>query len=68
MTTANTSPSANPPSHRMLTERQAADYCGFSFSTMRRLKATGEGPRCIRLSERRIAYRVTDLEAWLGSR
>ncbi|WP_244535014.1 hypothetical protein [Methylobacterium sp. UNC300MFChir4.1] len=35
---------------------------------MRRLIATGRGPRVIKLSDRRIGMRRADLEAWLAGR
>ena len=35
---------------------------------MDRWRAAGEGPRFIRLSARRIGYRLSDLRAWIESR
>lgn len=46
----------------------AADMLGISLSTLTRLRLAGRLPAPIRLSERRIAYRVADLESYLISR
>jgi hypothetical protein len=32
------------------------------------MRSCGSGPRFIQLSERRIAYRKSDVEAWLAAR
>ncbi|WP_370692842.1 helix-turn-helix transcriptional regulator [Methylobacterium sp.] len=48
-----------------------ADACGVagvSINTMRRLVTAGRGPRVVRLSERRIGIRRSDLDAWIESR
>jgi hypothetical protein len=36
--------------------------------TAQRWRATGQGPRYVRLGPRRILYRVADVEAWLAGR
>jgi len=51
-----------------VSEREAARRLALSPAQLRRLRAGGEGPRAVQLSERRIAYRVVDLEAWLEGR
>lgn len=52
----------------VLPPRAAADMLGISLSTLTRLRLSGRLPPPIRLSERRIAYRVADLEAFLSER
>jgi predicted DNA-binding transcriptional regulator AlpA len=52
----------------ILTQRQAAELLTLSERTMERLRVTGTGPRYIRLSRGRIAYREADLEAWVAAR
>jgi hypothetical protein len=32
--------------------------------TLQRLRAVGEGPPMVQLTQRRIGYRITDLSAW----
>ncbi len=53
---------------RMLTEKVVSAWLGVSLPSLQRMRANGTGPRFIRLSERRIAYRQSDVEAWLTAR
>jgi predicted DNA-binding transcriptional regulator AlpA len=48
----------------ILPEKQAAKECGFSVDTLRRRNAAGEGPKRIRLSERRWGYKRRHLHEW----
>jgi predicted DNA-binding transcriptional regulator AlpA len=58
----------------VVSERRAAELLGISQSTLIRLRRKKRdetdpvAPRWRRLSERRIGYRVVDLEAWAESR
>lgn len=54
--------------HRVLRTRDAAEFCGLSVSHFRRLHSRGEIPRAVRLSERRLGWRIGDLVAWISSR
>ncbi|MGT2486067.1 helix-turn-helix transcriptional regulator [Methylobacterium oryzae CBMB20] len=56
------------PTSIVLNFRAACEAASLSVSTMRRLIAAGRGPRVIKLSDRRIGVRRSDLEAWLASR
>jgi predicted DNA-binding transcriptional regulator AlpA len=53
---------------RVLTERDAAAFTSLSLPYFRRLRREGHGPRFLRLGERRLGYRVSDLKAWLETR
>jgi predicted DNA-binding transcriptional regulator AlpA len=53
---------------RVLSRRELIDLLGMSEQTFARLEARGEGPPKIRLSPRRIGYRVCDLKAWQDAR
>lgn len=53
---------------RVVSLRTAAALAGISTVTLRRLIASGNGPRVLRLSERRLGIRVSDLRDWLESR
>lgn len=53
---------------RVITRDEAADMLGISTLRLDRLHFEGAGPPRIRLSERRVGYRVSDLRAWLDSR
>jgi predicted DNA-binding transcriptional regulator AlpA len=57
-----------PADEQVLSEEEAAKICGFSKWTLRRQVAAGIGPRVIRLSARRIGYRIRDLRSWLETR
>ena len=62
---------AHPVEHRhlvVLTERQTATTISLSVITLRRMRAANSGPCFIRLSEKRIGYRTTDVAAWLDAR
>jgi len=48
-----------------LTEREFCERYLVAARTAQRWRYTGEtGPKWVRLSERRIAYRLSDCEAW----
>jgi predicted DNA-binding transcriptional regulator AlpA len=47
-----------------MTSKAAADRLGLSESTLEKLRHKGGGPPFLRLSGRRIAYDVVDLDAW----
>jgi predicted DNA-binding transcriptional regulator AlpA len=53
--------------HRRLRTPAAADYLGYSQSTLEKKRISGDGPPFIRLG-RAIVYDTRDLDAWLASR
>jgi predicted DNA-binding transcriptional regulator AlpA len=52
----------------ILTQRQAAALLTLSVRTLERLRLVGTGPKFVRLSRGRIAYREEDLAAWVAAR
>jgi excisionase family DNA binding protein len=52
---------------RVLTEAQAANFLGLSHDTLRRLHFAGHLPR-VKMSTRRIGYRLSALNAYLEAR
>ena len=52
--------------NRVLSVKKVAAIFGISQSTLRKHCATGEGPKLIRLSARRVGIRVKDLDLWLA--
>jgi predicted DNA-binding transcriptional regulator AlpA len=50
---------------RVLSEKQAAEILGCSYHTLRREVQAGRGPARVRLSEKRIGYRLSELYAYL---
>ena len=53
---------------RVVNERVAAEFLSLSLSYFRMLRDEGRGPAWIRLSDRRIGYRVRDLMDWCEAR
>jgi predicted DNA-binding transcriptional regulator AlpA len=52
----------------LLTEREAAEMLRLSTRTLQRLNQDRRGPRKLQLTPRRVAYRRTDLLAWIALR
>jgi len=50
-----------------LTAKQAAFHLGLAYSTLKRLRLTGTGPKC-RLHGRTWRYHIDDIEAWSAAR
>jgi predicted DNA-binding transcriptional regulator AlpA len=57
-----------PACDRILALRELADLSGMSKSTLERMRREGTGVPAIRLSGRRIGYRLSDYLAWLAAR
>jgi predicted DNA-binding transcriptional regulator AlpA len=57
---------AAEPEH--LTLDETAEWLRCSTRTLQRLLETGSGPPVIRISERRLIFRVADLRTWLARR
>jgi predicted DNA-binding transcriptional regulator AlpA len=53
---------------RVLTTAGASELLTVSIPVMERWRREGTGPRFIRLSARRVGYRVADLRAWMADR
>jgi predicted DNA-binding transcriptional regulator AlpA len=54
-----------PFEDQVITELEAAERCGISRDTLRRRIKAGNGPKRLRLSARRVGYRLRDLYSWL---
>lgn len=52
----------------LFTPDQAANYTGLTKPTLQRHRTNGTGPNFIKLGKRRIAYRLSDIKAWLDTR
>lgn len=53
---------------RVLTAAEASELLTVSVPVMERWRRAGTGPRFIRLSVRRVGYRIADLRAWMAER
>ncbi len=58
----------DPAANRVVSEAVAAEFVGLSVDTLRRTCQRGEGPPRLKLSPRRVGYRLRDLETWLNAR
>jgi predicted DNA-binding transcriptional regulator AlpA len=47
---------------------EAARYLGISESTLNKTRLTGNGPPFVKVTPRAVAYRKSDLDAWLEAR
>lgn len=63
--TASPQPSATSP---YLTTPEAAAYLRVSKSYLDKGRVYGNGPRFVRLGERKVVYRIADLDAWAEKR
>jgi predicted DNA-binding transcriptional regulator AlpA len=52
----------------LLTQREAALALSLSTRSLERMRCAGGGPKFVRLSRGRIAYRECDLEEWIAKR
>lgn len=66
MTTGAMSAPTNPTV--VISFAAACEAANLSISTMRRLVRDDRGPRILKLSDRRIGIRRSDLDQWLASR
>ena len=52
----------------LLTEKQLSAWLGVSLPSLQRMRSNGSGPHYVQLGPRRLAYRKSDVEAWLTAR
>jgi predicted DNA-binding transcriptional regulator AlpA len=52
----------------LLTEKELSVWLKLSLPNLQRMRSSGTGPRYVQLSARRLAYRKSDVEAWLAAR
>lgn len=53
---------------KLLSIRDAADKAGISVSTLKRLLAGGEFPAKIKITERRVGFVESEVDAWIEAR
>lgn len=59
-------PETSPP--LLMTEKEAAQFLGFSVRTLQKWRVTGNGPFFVRASARAIRYQRPDLKRWVEER
>jgi predicted DNA-binding transcriptional regulator AlpA len=52
----------------LITQREVARRLTLSVRSLERWRVSGTGPRYVRLSRGRIAYRIEDVDAWVASK
>ena len=53
---------------RLITERDAADFLGYTMRALQNWRVRGGGPVYVKVSNRSIRYRRRDLQAWIESK
>ena len=53
---------------RLIPERDAADFLGYTMRALQNWRLRGGGPTFIKVSSRSIRYRRRDLVAWVESK
>jgi len=53
---------------RLLKQHDAAEALSLSVRSLERMRCTGGGPKFVRLSRGRVAYREADLVEWIAKR
>lgn len=53
---------------RVISESEAARYCCLSLVHFRRLRRERQGPQYVRITQRRVGYRMRDLADWIDQR
>jgi predicted DNA-binding transcriptional regulator AlpA len=59
---------AEHPANVYLTEDEFSERYHVSPRTAQRWRVTGDGPKWVRIGLRRVAYRMSDCEAWAAER
>lgn len=52
---------------QLYSQNDVAEQLGCSVRTLERYRASGDGPRFVKVG-RLVRYRASDLDAWLGGR
>jgi predicted DNA-binding transcriptional regulator AlpA len=53
---------------RMVGTLEAAAFCGYSTSHWRQMFRTGQAPPPIRLSARKLGWKISTLRAWIAAK
>ncbi|MFE2832264.1 helix-turn-helix transcriptional regulator [Streptomyces mirabilis] len=59
-------PNKPQPPKGWLWSQDAADYIGVHVVTLNRWRRDGVAPKSTRQGQRRYAYKISDLDAWLN--
>lgn len=53
---------------QVITKGEAAEMIGVSTDTLDRMHQRGEGPPRVKLSDRRVGFRMRELRAWIAKK
>lgn len=53
---------------KILSSKEVAELLGLTSAALTQMRYLGRGPNYVRLSNQRIRYRMSDVDAWLQSR
>jgi predicted DNA-binding transcriptional regulator AlpA len=56
---------AHSDADRIISEVETANFLGVSSPTLRRMGNRGQGPPRLKISTRRIGYRLHDIRKWM---
>ena len=61
---------SSDPDHlsRLIKEAEAADFLGYTVRALQNWRVRGGGPKFVRVSNRSIRYRRSDLIEWIESK
>ena len=51
---------------KLMTTKQVAEYLGLGVSTLLLYRASGTGPRYVKILKRLVRYEKRDVDAWLA--
>ena len=68
MSTSSRAVAPDPMLATIVSLHEAAESLSISVATLRRAIARGDGPPVVRLSQRRVGIRCSDLRSWLDAR
>jgi len=52
----------------LMTEKQAAEFLGFSPRALQQWRISGRGPKFLKISARAVRYRPDDLDEWIETK
>jgi predicted DNA-binding transcriptional regulator AlpA len=55
-------------SDRLVKEREAANFLGYTVRALQNWRVRGGGPKFVKVSSRSVRYRMSDLSEWVDAR
>lgn len=64
----NTSKNQKIENNRLIRRKEVQEKTGLGASSIYAMMKTGDFPQCLNLSERRVAWIESDIDAWIAER